>query len=49
MQAGVCKADGLLGATVVVALMLVAVAIYLLLMRKHAPPDRFVEIVGGFA
>ena len=38
MQAGVCKADGLLGAAVVVALMLVAVAIYLVLMRKHARP-----------
>ena len=38
MQAAVWKADGFLGAAVIVALALVAVAIYFVLMRKHAPP-----------
>jgi len=37
VQAGMCKADGLLGAAVVVARMLVAVAIYLVLMPALAP------------
>jgi hypothetical protein len=37
VQAGVWKADGFLGAAVVVALALLAVAIYFVLMRKHAP------------